>query len=88
MSYKCSCKDGYIGFGNTKYKTSCFPDLCGNGSHTCHTDATCFNIIKEDLTRGFDCECNSGYDGDGFDCSGKAIYYYYIVITSICTLRS
>ena len=33
-------------------------------THTCHDDATCINVYD-----GYNCTCNEGYDGDGFNCT-------------------
>ena len=41
-------------------------DPCLAGTHTCHVDSTCF--ITDD---GFDCECNSGFFGNGVNCTDK-----------------
>ena len=39
---------------------------CSNGTHNCHAAATCTN------TEGsFTCACNSGWNGDGVNCTGR-----------------
>ena len=41
-------------------------DECNNGSHDCHSNATCLN------TPGyFECKCKDGYIGDGHNCTGR-----------------
>ena len=41
-------------------------DECLDNSHICHADAVCTN------TKGsYNCTCNNGYEGDGYNCSGK-----------------
>ena len=39
------------------------PDQCSLGTHTCHVEATC-----TDTDHGFDCRCNFGFSGDGYNC--------------------
>ena len=39
-------------------------DKCSPGAHTCHAQATCSSTDD-----GFDCECNSGFMGNGFNCT-------------------
>ena len=38
----------------------------------CHTDATC-----SDNVGSFDCECNSGYQGDGLTCTSMWKYLVF-----------
>ena len=41
-------------------------DECVDNSDSCHADAVCTN------TKGaYNCTCNNGYEGDGFNCTGK-----------------
>lgn len=42
---------------------------CELGTHMCHEFATCSNKLG-----GYDCECDDGYHGDGFSCTGKHKY--------------
>ena len=42
-------------------------DECQTGAHRCQADATCINTVG-----GYNCTCNPGYGGDGFNCTGKA----------------
>ena len=41
-------------------------DECNNGSHDCHSNATCINTAGY-----FECKCKDGYIGDGRNCTGK-----------------
>ena len=41
-------------------------DECVDGTHQCSSDAVCVN------TEGsYNCTCNPGYEGDGYNCTGK-----------------
>ena len=46
------------------------------GAHRCQVDATCINTVG-----GFNCTCNPGYGGDGFNCTG--IWYNFKVLSVI-----
>ena len=35
-------------------------------NNTCHENATCIDAIAN-----YTCQCNEGYEGNGFNCSGK-----------------
>ena len=39
-------------------------DECESGAHRCQADATCINTVG-----GYNCTCNPGYGGDGFNCT-------------------
>ena len=41
-------------------------DECNNGSHDCHSNATCINTAGY-----FECKCKDGYIGDGRKCTGR-----------------
>ena len=43
-------------------------DECVGGTTECDSEATCINTIG-----GYNCSCNSGYEGDGFEgnCSSE-----------------
>lgn len=40
-------------------------DECNDGSHDCHSDATCKNTAGY-----FKCKCKDGYSGNGRNCTG------------------
>ena len=46
------------------------------GGVECHSSATC-----QATPRGFKCECNSGYQGDGALCSGE--YFVSLIVTEL-----
>jgi len=46
-------------------------DECATNNGGCHAGATCTNNPG-----GFDCTCPTGYEGDGFTCTG----YYFVII--------
>ena len=41
-------------------------DECNDGSHDCHSNATCKNTAGY-----FTCHCKHGYRGDGRNCEGR-----------------
>ena len=41
-------------------------DECSDGTHTCSANATCDNTDG-----GYNCSCDSGYEGNGFNCTSK-----------------
>ena len=50
-------------------KTFLFPldvDECSTGNNSCHVNASCTNTDG-----GYECDCISGFSGDGFNCSSK-----------------
>ena len=49
---------------STLTTTTIDADQCSLGTHTCHAQGTCSNTDD-----GFDCECNSGFLGNGFNCT-------------------
>ena len=46
-------------------------DECTLGTHTCDTNSKCINTVGS-----YNCECYIGYNGDGYNCTGK----YYKVL--------
>ena len=51
-------------------------DECETGDNDCHDNANCTNR-KE----GYNCTCNDGYDGDGFNnCTGMCITLIHFVV--------
>ena len=53
---------------------------CSRGSHKCDPNATC-----TDTEGSYQCQCNSGFTGDGHNCTGivKDIYTNYYLKTRI-----
>ena len=41
---------------------------CGTNKSRCHENAHCNNTDGD-----YNCTCNQGYEGDGFNCTGKNI---------------
>jgi hypothetical protein len=39
---------------------------CSKGTHTCHQNADCSNIVGS-----FTCQCHGGFTGSGHVCTGK-----------------
>ena len=58
--------------GCTKILTKAFfsPDVdeCADGNDSCHSNASCSNVIGS-----YNCDCFPGFSGDGFSCSSKDI---------------
>ena len=50
-------------YSATTTTTTTDADQCFLGTHTCHVQASCSNTDD-----GFDCECNSGFFGNGTTC--------------------
>ena len=48
-------------------------DECSDGTHTCAANATCINTDG-----GYNCSCDSGYEGNGFNCTSKMNIYYVL----------
>ncbi len=59
-SYTCDC----TGTGYTGNNCDQDVDECIEGTHNCHTDATCTNTLG-----GYECACNDNFSGDGITCS-------------------
>ena len=47
-------------------------DECKNGDNKCDSNAKCTNNIGS-----YDCECKTGYSGNGFTCTGKLLYIMF-----------
>jgi len=45
---------------------------CDLETHTCHSNANC-----TDTDGSFNCTCREGFEGDGFNCTGKLDYYAF-----------
>ena len=43
-------------------------DECIDGTHVCAANATCINTDG-----GYNCSCDSGYEGNGFNCTSKFV---------------
>ena len=41
---------------------------CARSLHNCHSNAGCINTLGS-----FQCQCDSGYEGSGIVCTGKAV---------------
>ena len=50
-------------------------DECDENTDNCHDEAMCTNIVGS-----FVCTCNSGYSGDGVNCSSECMYTEYCVV--------
>ena len=42
---------------------------CYDGTHSCSSNALCTNTYGD-----YNCTCKSGYEGSGFNCTGKKAY--------------
>ena len=64
----------------TSLQTITFLDVneCLRGSHDCHGNATCANRIGS-----YNCSCDGGFDGNGFNCTGE---YSFEVFSQIIEL--
>ena len=74
LSYcRLSC---YLSFHMSRLKKSfllCFTDIdeCSNGDDKCHPEADCANTLGS-----YNCSCDLGFEGDGFDCKRKYILMF------------
>ena len=44
-------------------------DECYDGTHNCSSNAFCINTYGD-----YNCTCKTGYEGNGFNCTGKKAY--------------
>ena len=64
-------------------------DECADGTDVCSANATCYNTDG-----GYNCSCNSGYEGDGVNCSSKHFdkhcgpLYLTIIVQNMCVFLS
>ena len=94
-SFTCFCNPGYTGDGVTctskwqllfivfVYLMNCLiqpvdVNECELGTHICNSSANC-----TDTDGSFNCTCREGFEGDGFNCTGK---FYYFRVNSISVL--
>ena len=52
---------------------------CELGTHICNSSANC-----TDTDGSFNCTCREGFEGDGFNCTGK-FYYFRVNFVSVLT---
>ena len=57
-------------------------DECTAGTANCDADATCTNTDG-----GYNCTCNSGYSGDGFNCTGSLPTFDFLIVLSFLYRR-
>ena len=54
-------------------------DECNAANNSCHENAWCNN------TQGsFNCSCKPGYEGDGYNCTGKILWVFSNPFNTIC----
>ena len=54
-------------------------DECISGNAECHDNATCTNTDGS-----YECACNTGFSGDGINCTSEMPFY--IIISSLFTV--
>lgn len=55
-------------------------DFCAD-VRECHVNATCYNQDK-----GYTCQCNEGFQGNGRTCSGQSIGPYCLLLLYECNV--
>ena len=50
-------------------------DKCSSGLHDCSTNGTCIP-----LEGSFECNCNAGFEGDGWICAGMFVHMFCILL--------
>ncbi len=67
VHFACDCKMQFV--IRAKRIRLIFSDIdeCAAGTDNCSANAVCNN-----LEGGFECECNTGFSGDGVNCTGES----------------
>jgi hypothetical protein len=67
LSVKVGSREGKGDRGGQNVLTFLFVDFneCGNHTDNCSAVATCINTVGS-----YNCSCNNGYIGNGFECEG------------------
>lgn len=101
-SYSCHCSEGYTGNGFTcdgefltfrpslssiflsaqYWKKYADTDECQVGIDICDSNATCLNEVGS-----YSCECNRGYTGDGYHCTGMISKASFFPLLPPCHLK-
>ena len=68
--YSCACPADYTG----KSCQTLITGPCQGGTHNCSSNANCSDVDPQ----GFSCACNSGFTGDGVNCTGKSSLCMYL----------
>ena len=57
-------------------------DECLLGTDDCHGEAACINTVGR-----FNCSCNTGYDGDGKNCTSNVVALLPFLCLQTCCCR-